>query len=166
MKNIFILLAATAIFIVGVGIMTLKLQGGSKDVDLSGYDVPKNSQKVATLGNKKINIEIADTPESRAKGLSQRENINENEGLLFIFEKKDVSPAFWMKDMLIAIDIIWINDEKIVQINNDVQPEPGKTDSKLKLYAPNQPVDYVLEVKSGFTDKNNIKLGDNVNLNF
>ncbi|MGB6881980.1 MAG: DUF192 domain-containing protein, partial [Microgenomates group bacterium] len=101
----------------------------------------------------------------RRQGLSGKENLPEGEGMLFIFESKNIQPPFWMKDMKFAIDIIWIDDDKIVQIDKDIQPpEPGASDNKLVLYTPNQPIDYVLEVNAGFSEENKIKVGDSVNL--
>jgi uncharacterized membrane protein (UPF0127 family) len=70
-----------------------------------------------------------------------------------------------MKDMRFAIDIIWIDDEKIVQIDKAIQPpEEGTPDEELILYTVNQPIDYVLEVNAGFVEKNNIEKGDPVDL--
>lgn len=65
--------------------------------------------------------------------------------------------------MEFAIDIIWIKDGKIIQIDKNVEaPAVGTPDNKLKLYSPKSAVDYVLEVNSGYSDLNNIKVGDSV----
>src|ERR671921_2143509 len=70
----------------------------------------------------KINVSLAETPEQQAKGLSIKNTLNENEGMLFIFDTpKEYS--FWMKDMKFPIDIIWISsDNKIVHIEKNLQP--------------------------------------------
>ena len=76
-----------------------------------------------------------------------------------------MEPPFWMKDMKFAIDIIWINDSEIVQIDKNVQPPaPNTVDEDLLLYIPSQPIDYVLEVNANFTEENNIKVGDSIDL--
>ena len=85
--------------------------------------------------------------------------------MLFVFDAQNVTPVFWMKDMLIPIDIIWINDGKIVKIDTNLQPpKKGTLDKDLTTYGAGQPVDYVLEVSAGFSFKNKLEIGDNVNL--
>jgi len=117
------------------------------------------------IGGKKIDVELANTPEKRTLGLSDRESLNDEDGMLFTFDKQDTSPAFWMKDMNFSIEIIWINDGKVIQIDKNVPPpEPQTPEAELTLYKPAQPIDYVLEVASGFSEENEIKLGDNVDV--
>ena len=81
--------------------------------------------------------------------------------MVFVFDK-DSKPVFWMKDTLIPLDMIWINDGKVVGIEKNVQIEKGKKDNELKKYYAPSKVDYVLEVNAGFCDKNNIKAGSSV----
>jgi len=65
--------------------------------------------------------------------------------------------------MKIAIDIIWLKNGKIIQIDKNVAPPTaGTSDKNLKLYSPKTAVDYVLEVNFGYSDLNNIKVGDTV----
>jgi uncharacterized membrane protein (UPF0127 family) len=125
---------------------------------------PSSVEKRITVGGAKIFVEVADSPKKRAKGLSGRNTLAENEGMLFVFNEKDTIPSFWMKGMLFPIDIVWIADNQVVQIDSNVQPEPDTPDAKLKHYRPLRPVDYVLEVSAGFSSKNSIKSGDTVNL--
>jgi len=113
------------------------------------------------IGNSRLFAEVASNEEERRKGLSGRTSLSKDGGLLFLFEQ-NVVPSFWMKDMLIPIDIIWINDWRVVKIHENVQPEPNKPDGELTKYVPDDPIDYVLEVNAGFARKNNIKVGDNV----
>jgi len=62
---------------------------------------------------------------------------------------------------MLPIDIIWISDEKIVKINEEL-PLPISAEEEEREYKSGQPVNYVLEVASGFCRKNNIKAGDRV----
>lgn len=112
------------------------------------------------IGETKIRVKIADTEAKRSQGLTGVKTMGENEGMLFVFEKKDITPSFWLKGMVIPIDIIWINDNKVVKIDKNLQPPEADTkDEDLKLYQPKEPIDFVLEVGSGFADKNQIKVG-------
>src|SRR3972149_3295989 len=105
MKQIVIPLILVAAFIIAVGLFTTK---ASK---ISLLPSSPKGQEVQ-IGDKSITVEIADSIEERGKGLSDRTSLKEDAGMLFIFAKKDVFPSFWMKDTLIPLDFIWINDGK------------------------------------------------------
>ena len=68
------------------------------------------------FGDIKIKVEIVDTVESRALGLSGREELKDGNGMLFVFD--DVGKYnFWMKNMNFPIDIIWLGeDERVIYI--------------------------------------------------
>lgn len=107
----------------------------------------------------KIFVEVAETEEKRTRGLSGREKLLDIEGMLFVFE----TPArhtFWMKDMKFDLDIIWINNKKIVDITENVSHNNQQV-----IYSPKVPVNMVLEVNAGFVKKNEIKIEDHVNTN-
>lgn len=105
-----------------------------------------------------IKVEIAKTPIELYKGLSGKDSLCQNCGMLFIFPTK-AEKTFVVRGMLFPIDIIWISGEKIVKIDEEL-PLPDSPD--LKKYSSGQPVDYVLEVNSGFCRENSIKAGDRV----
>lgn len=104
-----------------------------------------------------ISAELAVTPEERARGLMFRENIAFDQGMLFIFEREDVY-SFWMKNMLIPLDLIWLDREKrIVHIERCIPPckeEPCPS------YTPKVPAQYVLELKAGSVERRGIKIFD------
>lgn len=120
----------------------------------------EQTPKVAIDGHE-INVWVARSNQELSKGLGGVSQMNENQGMIFIFTQKDIHPSFWMKDMLIPLDMIWINDGKVAQIHKDVPPPQSPTDN-LPLYTPDQPIDYVLEVNAGFSDRNGIEAGDSV----
>lgn len=163
MKQIILPIVGVIFFIILVGLLTQKVQNGELILPV------KNSTAVSPKSEIKVNgitipVEVANTDIQRREGLSDRDSLPEGKGMFFEFAQKDVRPPFWMKDMKFAIDIIWINDSEIVQIDKNVQPpEPGTTDDKLIFYLPDQPIDYVLEVNTGFAEEHNIKVGDTVN---
>ena len=109
------------------------------------------------IAGKNIKVELVDTPAGHAQGLSGRQGLNNDEGMLFIFDKSSIYP-FWMKDMKFAIDIIWISEEKkVIYIKKDAKPEDYP-----QSYNPESPALYVLEVATGFSEKNNLKVGDEI----
>jgi uncharacterized membrane protein (UPF0127 family) len=112
---------------------------------------------ILTIAQKSIEIDLADTPALRTRGLSGRTSLAPDHGMLFVFEKPDLH-GFWMKEMNFSIDIIYIGaDKKIVDIKKGVSPE-----SYPMIFKPNQPALYVLEVPAGFSEENNIKVGNDV----
>lgn len=121
--------------------------------------------KSLTIGDKRILVEVVSTAAAITNGLSGRESIEGSQGMFFDFGYFDTYPTFWMKDMQFAIDIIWINDGKIVHIDKNVQtPSPDQSDGDIPKYSPPVVVDYVLEVRAEFSEENNITIGDLVDL--
>ena len=109
----------------------------------------------------KINAELADDNQERAKGLMFREHLNENSGMLFIFENEE-QQTFWMKNTLIPLDIIFIDKAfKIIDIKYAIPCDKDPC----RLYESTKPAKYVLEMNGNFTSINNIKIGDSLILN-
>jgi len=121
--------------------------------------VPATS--VIQVGSSSYTIEIADTADKKTRGLSGRTQLAANKGMLFMFETKDIY-AFWMKDMQFPLDFIWIDQDTVVDITENVPPP--LTATYLPRYQPKQPVDKVLEINAGQVEQNNIKIGDKITL--
>lgn len=165
-KNLFLPLIAVALFITVVGLIAQGKIGNLKTP--SNTNKPQassmpTSQKII-IGSKTIYVSVADTPAKRAKGLSGIDALGNENGMIFVFSPPS-KPNFWMKDTRIALDMIWIKDGKVIDITKNVQPEPGVADQDLKLYPAPSDVDYVLEVNGGYSDQNNIKVSDSVDVN-
>jgi len=104
-----------------------------------------------------IRAEIADTIGKQQKGLSGRDSLGENQGILFIFGLPS-QRSFWMKEMKFPIDIIWLRDGKVVEITENLPPPRGfETPASVTS---KELVDTVLEVNVGFARKYNIKVDD------
>lgn len=160
-KQLILPLLGVAAFIILVGLLVknsgnIVIPGVSTPVPTSS-SLPKEMVKI---GNIIISVEEATTESEREKGLSGRSSLDKNSGMLFIFDKKGVNPGFWMKGMLIPLDIIWISDNKVVKIDKNIQPPAANAaDASLTIYNPGRSIDYVLEVNSGFSDSMNIAVG-------
>lgn len=106
--------------------------------------------------------EVANTAVARTRGLSGRDFLAADSGMLFTFDKPAIY-SFWMKDMRFPIDIIWLRDAKVVYVAKDVLPPgPGISDSELKVYSPSVEADMVLEVNAGIAEHFHIEVGDSV----
>src|SRR3989344_3566574 len=140
---------AVSALAVAVTVAAVLFFGSIKGEEMKGTEI--------FVGEEPIFVETADTPEERARGLSGRASLKEDEGMLFIFKEPGRYP-FWMKDMLFAIDIIWIDENfKIIGIEENLSP-----DTFPRAFSPSEPVKYVLETSAGWSKKNSIRVGDNV----
>lgn len=110
------------------------------------------------INNITIPIELADTPQKQIQGLSDRAELGAESGMLFVFPDKKAR-SFWMKNMHFPLDIIWINDDKIINISKNLAP---KGEHPEKIYGSEGDANYALEVNGGFCDQNDIKIGDKV----
>jgi len=132
------------------------------DLFKSNKSLEKSFEKTKIkINNKEINSYVVDNPITRAKGLSIFNSLNENEGMIFLFSDKSTPKkiGIWMQGMKFDIDIIWIRNNKIVHIEKNA---PYPRNLIVKSYYPEELADAVLEVNSGFVDKNNIKINDYV----
>lgn len=159
-KKLLLPLLLTAVFIVAVGVL---LQKTSTNIPGSS-PIPTPIAPKVTINGKEINVEVAKTAKEREKGLGERQSLDKDNGMLFIFDSAK-SPVFWMKGMEFPIDIIWIKNGKIIQIDRNVPiPKAGVQDTRLPTYSAHDSIDYVLEVNAGFSDTNSIKVGDTVSI--
>ncbi len=108
-----------------------------------------------------LEVEVANTRASRELGLSGRERMGDDEGLLFVFDEPG-RYGFWMKDMKFSLDIIWINQNGVVvDIERKVTPESYK---EKKTFINKSEAVYVLEINSGLSEKFGLYLGSKVKI--
>lgn len=105
-----------------------------------------------------ILVEIADSPEEHRIGLMHRSFLKEDEGMWFDLKTKK-KYAFWMKNTLIPLDMIHVDENGVIV--NVIHAEPCKTDP-CPRYPSEKEALYVLEVNKGFAEKNGISIGDQV----
>jgi uncharacterized membrane protein (UPF0127 family) len=103
---------------------------------------------------------IADTPEERQAGLSGYGEIPLS-GMLFVLDDTSET-SIWMKDMLRSIDIVWLRDGVVVDLEENVPPQSGVPDSELTIYRPSQPADTIIEVMAGTAQDKGLSLGSRV----
>ncbi len=98
-------------------------------------------------------VEIADTPENRARGLMFRTDLPEDRGMLFVFEQtRQVS--FWMQNTPLPLDLVFIGEDGVVKAIMQ-----GIPFSEAPI-GPAEPVRFVLELKAGTAQKAGIAVGD------
>jgi uncharacterized membrane protein (UPF0127 family) len=105
---------------------------------------PGIAAHAGTTPESSISFELATTTAAQELGLGGRADISPNYGMLFVFDK-DGEYGFWMKDMRVPLDIIWLSDTgDIVHIERSVSP-----DSYPRVFYPGTPARYVLEMRAG-----------------
>ena len=128
--------------------------------------IPKKSSYLSAnqqicINEKCFNIELAKTESERKQGLMYRTHLNEDSGMLFLFQEES-KHAFWMKNTLLPLDLIWIDKNKdIIKIKKETPPCLETT--LCPSYFPDSDSLYVLEINGGLTEKYNIIPGQKAN---
>ena len=121
-----------------------------KEGDLTIYKIASDSTKI------NLEIEIADTEFDTQTGLMYRNSMEDNQGMLFVFE--DIKPrSFYMKQTRMPLDIIYADENgKIVSFQKNAKPFSEES------LPSNLPAQYVLEINAGLSDKWKLSVGDSL----
>lgn len=134
-----------------------------------------------------LHLEIADNDEARLKGLMGRENLPENTGMLFDFEEPSDDYAMWMKDTLVPLDMVFLNNHSkvialapdrvpmtedlitpcsveyehaVARSKNPIDEDAFFTKCEAKYAKPARQTRYVIELPAGTIKANGIRVGD------
>ena len=138
----------------------LVMFGAVTSFQLMHFQLPESlddsvSTHIVALGGAKVNVVLARTRTEIEQGLSGRDPLARNEGMLFVFDKDDTY-AFWMKDMKFSIDIIWLAvNGTVVDLAENVSPSTYP-----QSFRPKVPARFVLEVPAGFAREYMVRVGD------
>lgn len=111
----------------------------------------------AAIGKKHFSLEKAVTSEEKTKGLSGREKLSENSGMIFIGEN-DEKTCMWMRDMQFDLAIIWVSESgKVEHIESRLRPE-----SYPMTFCHN--AKYIIEINPEDFSSSGLKVGDHINL--
>ncbi len=104
-----------------------------------------------------VKAEEVRTAEKIEKGLVGREKLEEGRGMLFVMPQNDYQ-RFWMKGMLFPLDIIWIENGRVIGCEERISPNDQR------IFTSPEKASLVLEVNAGFCEKYNVLLNDPVNI--
>lgn len=122
------------------------------------------SRVTVKIDRTSVRADVASSEASRNKGLAGRNPLQDTQGMLFIFPETSAA-SFWMKGMTFPIDIIWINNNTVIEVTPNLPPPvPGTADEQLIRYSPTGPVDQVVEVATGWAASHGIQPGDPVKI--
>ncbi|HAZ16408.1 MAG: hypothetical protein UV70_C0002G0009 [Parcubacteria group bacterium GW2011_GWA2_43_13] len=130
--------------------------------DIDVPDISKTQARVY-IGGDIVVVDVARTDDDRQKGLLGRDSLSSENGMLFEFDSKQ-EYTFHMQGMSIPLDIIFIDDNTILDMVSRAQPQ--QESEERKLYSPVGPVNRVLEVPAGFIEEHQLNLGDSVAIEF
>ena len=162
MKTIFIVLGVLAVII--IAIVILKSTSSVKSPFFMSL-FPNNSASFSSKGTADfhghtIKLLVAKTPKEQHIGLSDRNSLPLDTGMIFPFDHPDYY-QFWMRHMKFPLDIIYVNGEKIVTVLENVQNPPYSMENP-PILRPQIPADKILEVNAGTAKKYNVKSGDTI----
>jgi uncharacterized membrane protein (UPF0127 family) len=137
----FILSALIVIVLAGC---TSKTQTSNQVTNLPQKQVEHGT---VIVSGETLELALAQTDAERIRGLSGTSELP-LDGMMFIFEQDGLYPI-WMKDMQYAIDIVWLDGARVVDVAAVAQPQPGVSDDDLRVYTPSGVADTVLELAPG-----------------
>ncbi len=115
---------------------------------------------IANISGATIELEVAQTPQQQATGLMFRQSLADNRGMLFPFQSERTA-RFWMKNVPISLDMIFLNSDRVVGLASNVPPCKAEP---CPVYGPEALVDQVVELRGGRAKELGIKVGDTVKI--
>jgi len=161
--TIIAIVAAAAAGIIAGSVLLVTPATSIREVEEEQQEIIVGGATPNNNGYRQVNItvngvdlvaDVAATSDQRSKGLSIKDALNENEGMLFVFSEGR-EHSFWMKNMNFPIDIIWISEHhEVVHVEHSL--EPCEPDSFCPTHKPDRNSLYVLEMVAGFAQKYNV----------
>ena len=130
---------------------------GRQAEDYSGvaFEEIFSFQKEIAFGKSKVKVWIADSDGKRYRGLSGKENISQDEGMLFVHSKSGQFP-YVMREMNFDLDFVFILGDEVVDMRKNIPKDYSESVFGKNIY------DKVLEISSGKIEKENILIGDKI----
>lgn len=106
-----------------------------------------------------FDVELAISTKEKEKGLMFKERLDFDKGMLFVYEEEK-EYSFWMKNVFIPLDIIWINKKNdVVFISKNTQP---CKESFCQSISPDKNAKYILEINAGLSEEIGLVVGDRI----
>ena len=143
-----------------IGLFILNSNQSNVQSDQSKLQALTDSSKVSVkINNSTLKLEVARSEQKREEGLMNIKKMQDNSGMIFIFEDEQIR-TFWMKNTYISIDIIFLDkDLKIVKIFENTKPLQTS-----EIYSSDYPSQFVIEANSGWVEKHNLKVSDKLEI--
>ncbi|WP_404402732.1 DUF192 domain-containing protein [Idiomarina seosinensis] len=110
-----------------------------------------------------LQVELADSSAQHARGLMQRQSLDDDAGMLFRYQQpRPGDSGFWMYQTLIPLDIAYLNADMEIVKTFTMMPCSSQDPRRCRSYAPGKTYQYALEVNAGFFAEHDIRIGDRV----
>ena len=124
---------------------------------------PEEDRPFLTINNHQIYLEIAESNKDQAQGLSDRESMPPDHGMLFVYDQPAVR-SFWMNRMKFNLDFIFIRDNQIVDLVENVPfPQSGQ---QPQFVISKKPFDRVLEVNQDTIQRIGAEISQSITFSF
>ena len=148
------------LFWVMLAVAMITIACGNQRADQANSGENGNSERaglhVIRINDVNLQVEIAQTEEAASLGLMFRDNLPENQGMLFVFPNQRIL-SFWMRNTFIALDIAFIDETGVIVDIQRMEPL-----DETKNYISAAAALYALEVNAGWFEKHGIKVGATV----
>ena len=130
--------------------------------------IPKEE---VVIGQETFKLEVAADEKSRAQGLMNREKIDDDGGMIFIYKGAQFR-RFWMKNCLVDIDLVYLDGRGRIVSLHKMKKEPPRSENesvidyerRLKRYPSQRPAQFIIELKAGSIDRVKAKVGETIEL--
>lgn len=161
MKTVLIIICVIAVLLIGLALVKYFPSAGFVAL-FPNSPLNIKTEGTATVKNHTFKLLLAKTPQEQRQGLSDKDSLPEDTGMLFMFQTPDYY-QFWMRHMKFPLDIIYINNDKIVTIFNNVKNPVYGTENP-PILRPDAPADKVLEINAGLAKKYGMTVGDTIEI--
>jgi uncharacterized membrane protein (UPF0127 family) len=124
----------------------------------TGPQVELRDSNGTVLGT--VSVAIADNGGERQTGLSKTEQLNESEGMLFVYNSSQRNAVYVMRNMSFPLDIVFVASNGTITTIHHAATEPGESGDALTHYPGSG--QYVLEVNRGYANRTGLSVGDTV----
>ena len=133
--------------------------GGSDADDAGGGTLPTATITLigATGARLELTVEVARTAAERSHGLMFRDDLAEERGMLFVYQR-ETKVGFWMKNTKIPLSIAFIAADGTILETKEMKPLSNALNAPARAYR------YALEVNRGWFERHGLGSGDRVEI--
>ena len=147
-RTVFLIVALLALCLPLALLSACASEGQRRDTDvLLSIDMETGSGEFAQLA-----VEVADTASEMAMGLSSREHLPPDQGMLFVVG--DAQPGFWLRDTSIPLSVAFISTDGTILDIQDMEP------FSTRIHNIDEPYFFALEVNQRWFQEHNVAPGD------
>ena len=159
-SRIVLIAISTFLLFFGAFFLVMKDMKNAPDIQTGGEEIPVNPTGLLRIDDtRSIPVELAMTEDAWKTGLSYRESMDADRGMLFVSHDDPKSLTFWMYEMHFPLDMIFLDGETVVDVVKDI-PYPESAFAYPATITSKEPANQVLEINAGKADEWGIEVGD------